>query len=157
MPISEKDVSEARQAWGEALIEISKIFEADGIKKAHSLASKLLDDLYGFDLGSVLFKPTLSGGKKTFRNDKEGTLSYFVGHNPKFPNDSGFGLKYWREVQFDTANIFIEETVAMWMGWVTLTDKNGDITKVDKSWGYKQDSSGNLKIVLHHSSLPYEG
>ena len=119
MPISEKDVSEARQAWGEALIEISKIFEADGIKKAHSLASKLLDDLYGFDLGSVLFKPTLSGGKKTFRNDKEGTLSYFVGHNPKFPNDSGFGLKYWREVQFDTANIFIEETVAMWMGWVT--------------------------------------
>ena len=27
MPISEKDVSEARQAWGEALIEISKIFE----------------------------------------------------------------------------------------------------------------------------------
>ena len=106
MPISEKDVSEARQAWGEGLIEISKIFEADGIKKAHSLASKLLDDLYGFDLGSVLFKPTLSGGKKTFRNDKEGTLSYFVGHNPKFPNDSGFGLKYWREVQFDTANIF---------------------------------------------------
>ena len=74
MPISEKDVSEARQAWGEALIEISKIFEADGIKKAHSLASKLLDDLYGFELGSVLFKPTLSGGKKTFRNDKEGTL-----------------------------------------------------------------------------------
>ena len=66
MPISEKDVSEARQAWGEGLIEISKIFEADGIKKAHSLASKLLDDLYGFDLGSILFKPTLSGGKKPF-------------------------------------------------------------------------------------------
>ena len=35
MPISEKDVSEARQAWGEGLIEISKIFEADGIKKAN--------------------------------------------------------------------------------------------------------------------------
>jgi hypothetical protein len=44
----------------------------------------------------------------------------------------------------------------MWMGWVTLIDKNGYITKVDKSWGYKQDPSGNLKIVLHHSSLPYE-
>ena len=71
MPISEKDVSEARQAWGEALIEISKIFEADGIKKAHSLASKLLDDLYGFNIGSVLFKTTLICGKKTFRNDKE--------------------------------------------------------------------------------------
>ena len=43
----------------------------------------------------------------------------------------------------------------MWMGWVTLIDKNGDITKVDKSWGYKQDNSGKLKIVLHHSSIPY--
>ena len=35
MPISEKDVSEARQAWGEALIEISKIFEADGLSLIH--------------------------------------------------------------------------------------------------------------------------
>ena len=30
----------------------------------------------------------------------------------------------------------------MWMGWVTCTDKNGDITKVDKSWGYKRDKTG---------------
>ena len=29
----------------------------------------------------------------------------------------------------------------MWMGWVTFTDKHGDITKVDKSWGYKKDEA----------------
>ena len=42
------------------------------------------------------------------------------------------------------------------MGCVRLTYKNGDITKVDKSWGYKLDQDGNLRIMLHHSSFPYE-
>jgi hypothetical protein len=40
---------------------------------------------------------------------------------------------------------------------VNFKDKNGDLTKVDKSWGYKMDPNGMLKIVLHHSSLPYQG
>ena len=34
----------------------------------------------------------------------------------------------------------LNETVAMWMGWVTFIDKNEQVTdKVDKSWGYKLD------------------
>ena len=33
---------------------------------------------------------------------------------------------------------------------------NDNVTKVDKSWGYKKTKNGSLKIVLHHSSLPYE-
>ena len=44
----------------------------------------------------------------------------------------------------------------MWIGWVTLVNDNGDEVKVDKSWGYRKDDNGRLKIVLHHSSLPYE-
>ena len=155
MPISENDLADVRQAWGDGLIELSRIFEFDGIEKARSFANELLDELYGFDLGPILFKPTLSGGAKTFRNDREGTLSYFVGQDPNFPDDKGFGIKYWREVHFHPGNSYIDGSVGMWMGWVTLIDKNGDITKVDKSWGYKKDNSGKLKIVLHHSSIPY--
>ena len=44
----------------------------------------------------------------------------------------------------------------MWMGWVLFTSKNGDVVKVDKSFGYKRAADGRLKLVLHHSSLPYE-
>ena len=55
MPISEKDLAEARQAWGNGLIEISDVFEREGIQKAHSIASKLVDHLYGFDFGPILF------------------------------------------------------------------------------------------------------
>ena len=98
----------------------------------------------------------MSGGSKTFRPSKEGALSYFIGENPNFPNDTGFGIKYWRKVDSDTSAIFIEENVAMWIGWVTLVNNNGDEVKVDKSWGYRKDDNGRLKIVLHHSSLPYE-
>ena len=156
MPILEKDLSTARTAWGNGLLEISKSFETEGIEMATSVASEMIDNLYGFNFAKVLFKPTLSGGSQTFRPTKEGALSYFVGHNSAYPNDSGFGIKFWREISSETSAIFIDDTVAMWMGLVTLIDKDGQVTKVDKSWGYKLDGNGNLRIVLHHSSLPSE-
>ena len=156
MPISEKDLFDARTAWGNGLIEISKTFETEGIEMARKVAGKMLDTLYGYDLGQVLFKPTLSGGSQTFRPTKEGALSYYTGQNSIYPDDVGFGVKPWREFSSNTSAIFIDDTVAMWMGSFTLIDRDGQVTKVDKSWGYKLDGDGNLRIMLHHSSLPYE-
>ena len=155
MPILEKDISDAVSAWGDGLLEISNAYENSGIDKATLVAEDMLDRLYGFNLGPVLFKPTLSGGRQTFRLTREGALSYFVGRNPVYPQDSGFGIKLWRKVSAEASAVFIDETVAMWMGWVTFIDKNGEVTKVDKSWGYKLDNKGSLRIILHHSSLPY--
>ncbi|MEM1196422.1 MAG: phosphoribosyl-AMP cyclohydrolase [Pseudomonadota bacterium] len=156
MPITEDELAAARTAWGNALVGIAKAYEADGIDGARALADSVLDAAYGYNLGDVLFKPTLASGEKTFRPTKTGALAYFVGHDPDFPLDSGFGLKGWRAVTSETSASFIEGDVAMWMGWVTMTDKDGGVTKVDKSWGYKKDEEGTLRIVLHHSSLPYQ-
>ena len=155
MPILEKDISDAVSAWGDGLLEISNAYENSGIEKATLVAEGMLDRLYGFNIGPVLFKPTLSGGSQTFRLTREGALSYFIGQNPVYSQDSGFGIKFWREVSAQASGIFIDETVAMWMGWVTCIDRNDQVTKVDKSWGYKLDDRGNLRIILHHSSLPY--
>ena len=156
MTINENELADARVAWGDGMIAISKAYEKSGIDDATIVANEMLDQLYGFEFGPVLFKPTLSGGSQTFRSNKEGALSYFIGNNPKYPLDSGFGIKSWREVKSETSSIFVEENIAMWKGWVTLTGKEGDQVKVDKSWGYKKTENGALKIVLHHSSLPYE-
>ncbi len=156
MTINENDLTNARTAWGESMIAISQAYEKKGIDQATLVANEMLDNLYGFELGSVLFKPTLSGGNQTFRLDKEGALSYFVGNNPKYPTDSGFGIKDWIEVKSETSSVFIDQNVAMWMGWVTLINKEGTSVKVDKSWGYKKTENDILKIVLHHSSLPYK-
>ncbi len=156
MAINETELEQARKAWGDALVAIAKTYEADGIDGARKTASDVLDAAYGYNMGPVLFKPTLASGEKTFRPTKKGALSYFVGHDEDFPLDGGFGLKGWRECRSETAAVFVEGDVAMWMGWVTMTDKDGNVTKVDKSWGYKKDAEGALRIVLHHSSLPYQ-
>ena len=157
MTINETELATARTAWGNGLVAISKAYDETGIDGARGLADSLLDSLYGFEFGPILFKPTLSGGTQTFRTDRKGTLSYFIGHDPEFPRDTGFGLKSWRDVRFETSSAFIEGDVAMWMGWVTFTDRNGDVVKVDKSFGYRRAADGSLKLVLHHSSLPYTG
>ena len=154
--ITEQDLTEARKIWGDALVAISTAFDNKGIEAATKLANDALDGAYGYNLGPVLFKPTLASGEQTFRPTREGALSYFVGHNDNYPLDGGFGLKSWRSVVSETSASFIEGDVAMWMGWVTFTDKDGNVTKVDKSWGYKKDETGTLRIVLHHSSLPYQ-
>lgn len=155
MPITEAELDQARINWGDALVAIAKAYEADGIDGARAVANDALDAAYGYNLGPVMFKPTMASGDQTFRPTKKGALSYFVGHDPDFPLDGGFGLKGWRECRSETSAFFIEGDAAMWMGWVIMTDKDNNVTKVDKSWGYKKDADGTLRIVLHHSSFPY--
>ena len=156
MSITEDDLAQARTVWGDALIAIAKAYDAGGIEAARPVAENALDTAYGYTLGPVLFKPTLASGAHTFRPTRMGALSYFVGHDDEYPLDGGFGLKGWRHVTSETSACFIEGDVALWMGWVIMTDKDGQVTKVDKSFGYKRDAEGTLRIVLHHSSLPYE-
>ena len=157
MTITEADLANARTAWGNGLVAISKAYDDQGLDAVRAIAGDILDSLYGFEFGPILFKPTLSGGAQTFRTDKDGTLSYFIGHSDAFPADGGFGLKSWRNVQSQTASFFTDGDVAMWMGWVTFTDKDGNVVKVDKSFGYRRAADGSLKLMLHHSSLPYTG
>jgi hypothetical protein len=154
--ITTQDLAGARKVWGDALVAIALAYESGGINGATTAANGALDGAYGYTLGSVLFKPTLASGTQTFRTTREGALSYFVGNNPAYRQDSGFALKGWRTVETTTAAEFINGDVAMWMGNVRMTDKDGKVTLVDKSWGYKKDAAGTLRIVLHHSSLPYQ-
>lgn len=154
--ISQAEVLAAQQAWGSALVQISRDYEDGGIAKATATASAVLDAAYGYNLGPVLFKPTLTVTPQTFRTTREGALAYFVGNNPAFPADSGFALKGWRSVSVDNAAIRIDGDNAQTLGKVRMTDRDGNVTEVDKSWAYKKDSNGVLRIVVHHSSLPHK-
>jgi hypothetical protein len=153
--VTKQDLANARRAWGNALVKISTINDEYGLAAATKAANEVIDAAYGYNLGPVLFKPTLTTGDHVFRPTREGALAYFVGQNPRFPNDTGFALKGWRSADIQTVAEFIDGDVGLWMGMVTLTDKYGRRTRVDKSWGYKKDENGDLRIVLHHSSLPY--
>ena len=153
--ITEAEVEAAQKAWGAALIKISSDFKEGGLAKAKSTAEAVLDGAYGYNLGPVLFKPTLTVAPQTFRPTREGALAYFVGNNPAFPDDKGFALKPWTAYEFENSAIHISGDLAITMGKVRLTAPDGKVTEVDKTWGFKKDDQGTLRIVLHHSSLPY--
>ena len=113
LEITENELADARKNWGNALVEISKAFETEGVNAARAVASRALDTVYGFDLGQVLFKPTLASGKQTFRTTRNGALAYFIGHSDEYPGDKGFGIQGWRSVVSETAATFIEGDIAL--------------------------------------------
>ena len=155
--ITEAEVLAVQKGWGDALIQISNDFTASGFAKAKATASAVLDAAYGYNMGPVLFKPTLTVAPQTFRVTKDGALSYFVGGDTNYPKDTGFALKGWKKVDIDNAAIHINGDVASTIGNVTFTDKDGKKTVVDKTWMFKKDDMGKIRIVVHHSSLPYSG
>ncbi len=155
--ISEAEVLNAQKSWCQALIDINSAYEKNGQPAAKALAEKVIDSAYGYQMGAVLFKPTLAAPPQTFRTSREGALAYFVGGNPAYPQDKGFALKGWKSCEAQNAGIFIAGDSATSMGNVTFVNKEGKTTIVDKTWTYIKDDAGNLRIVVHHSSLPYAG
>ena len=43
------------------------------------------------------------------------------------------------------------------MGNVIFTDPAGNATSVDKTQNFMREADGNVRILLHHSSLNYGG
>jgi len=157
-PIIVAEIDAAQKAWGDALVKISDLYLAEGIDAAKSFAQQVLDTAYAYNIGlTVSFKPTLAGGDQTFRPTNEGALSYFVGHNPKYPNDTGFALKEWAEVVSIRSGVLVDAggRFAISMGNFFFKNRKNEITKVDKTFAYYKDHEGILRIILHHSSLPY--
>jgi hypothetical protein len=69
--------------------------------------------------------------------------------------DSGFALQPWTNVRFENASVILNEKTAIAMGNYFFTELNGNVVKVEYTFGYFLDSKQCLKINLHHSSLPY--
>ena len=155
-PITVAEVEAAQRGWGDALVAISTAYDRDGRAAATRLAEQALDTAYAYNMGPVLFKPTLTTAPQTFRLDRTGALAYFVGSNPQYAGDTGFALKSWRQYAVENAGIVITGNTAVSMGKVTFTDAKGSRTTVDKTWGFVRGPDGKLRIMLHHSSLPYK-
>jgi len=151
--ITEDEVLAIQQVWSESIVSIGKVYLDGGDYVA--AAENHIDELYGFELGKVLFKPTLAS-EKQFRLTKVSALSYFVGHNPDYTEDHGFAIKPWSAIRWESAGITVLGNVALAMGNYYFTPaKGGDDVKVEYSFAYVKDENGKLKIVLHDSHLPY--
>ncbi|GBF50398.1 hypothetical protein LPTSP4_19230 [Leptospira ryugenii] len=152
--ITEMEVVAAQKAWGQGIIEIGKVYTQGG--DYVEAAAKHINKFYGYDLSLVLFKPTLASVDQ-FRTSFDSALSYFVGGNPAFPEDKGFAIKPWAAVRwknYGIVNNSCNMAVAMGNYWFTPAAGGAD-TKVEYSFGYVKGKDGELKIVVHHSSIPF--
>ncbi|MBN9518632.1 hypothetical protein J0H58_08950 [bacterium] len=156
--MTETEVNAAQQAWCDGLVKIGKVHKEGGDYKA--VAGQLIDDLYDYKEGKVFFKPTLAFGKHTFRNTRDGALSYFVGGNKDFPKDTGFALKEWVKVRYDNNaaenGIQIHGDIAITMGNVYLTNTKGEEVMVDKTFVFRRCRDGKLRLCVHKSALPFD-
>ena len=155
--ITEPEVLAAQKAWGDGLVEISEAYDAHGISEARIVANRVIDAAYAYKYGPVLFKPTLTRDPHTFRLTRDVALSYFVGGDRDYPNDTGFALKHWRSVEVKNVGIQINGAVANTMGKVSFRDRANNVVVVDKTWVFKKFDDGVVRIIVHHSSLPYTG
>lgn len=152
-PITKQEVNAAQQAWGEGIVEIGEAYTEDG--NYREIAADHVREFYAFNGdATVLFKPTLAA-EDQFRGDFEEALSYFVG--TEGTEDSGFAIAPYTDVRWENEGTVVDEDgdMAMAMGNYFFTGTDGNETKVEYSFGYTKDEDGNLKIVLHHSSLPF--
>ncbi len=162
--IKKKEVRAAQKAWTEALVSISQIHKEEGFDAAKSLAGDVIDGAYDYQAGPVAFKPTWAYGDSTFRTKRRGAVSYFVGGDKRF-DDLGFAIgnkpdetkkrSPWAKAWTENAVIRLDGDTATSMGWLYTQDENGNVSKVDKTWTWRKDDDGNLRIVVHHSSSPY--
>jgi hypothetical protein len=153
--ISEAQVLQAQQGWCAGLLKISEAYRSGGFANAKAVANQVLDSAYAYQYGPVAFKPTLTTNPQTFRPTKAGALAYFVGGDPNFPNDKGFAIKPWSTCKVRNQIIQMHGMFATTMGNVDLTDPSGKATTVDKTWTFIREPDGSIRIVLHHSSLPF--
>ena len=149
--ITEADVLAAQKEWAQGIVDIGKTFKKDGDYREK--ASQHIKDLYAYEQGEVLFKPTLASADQ-FRGSFDEALSYFVGGS--IEEDKGFAIKPWTEVRFGEQEIITDSDSAIAMGnYFFTSDGSEDEVKVEYTFGYIMDEAGELRINLHHSSLPY--
>jgi len=153
-PISEREILAAQKEWGDGIVEIGRLMLEGGDYTAR--AEQHIDTLYAYDLAPTLFNPT-KAAEVQFRTKRAGALSYFVAGNADYEEDHGFALQPWTAVRFENAGFFIAEGLSLAMGNYFFTDTDDVETKVEYTFGYIRDDAGRLRIVLHHSSLPYSG
>ena len=148
--ITIKEVEEAQKIWGDNIINIG-VNQND--QKLLSLSINKMLSLYAYDMGSVLFKPTLAISPNQFSAE-----SYFIGDKSDknyIKSDKGFALAPYKLVEFKNADIKMYVDIAIAMGVYTFTDYNNKIINVEYSFVYKKFKN-DLKIILHHSSLPHK-
>ena len=147
-------VNITQKRWADKVLEIGKAYKKK--QNLDNLVFELLHNVYAFDHCKVLFKPTLAKYDQ-FRSTKEEFISYFLGQNNVCKEDKGFAIKNWRSINFQNFKIIEYNNYFISMGNYHFNDDRNNSLKVEYTFGFIKINKNELRINLHHSSLPYDG
>lgn len=150
--ISQNEFLKFQEEWGAAVVNIGKLFIDK--KEFKPAAIELVEHFYAYNEKAVLFKPTRAQHQQ-FRLSAKAAVSYFIGGDTEFDEDTGFALQPWVNVRFENGGFIFEGNSAVAMGNYFFTDIEGKEKQVEYTIGIFRTENGTLKINLHHSSLPY--
>lgn len=157
--ITDHHLNLAQTQWAQALVQMGQYYQ----QQPHELPSKaaqLLDELYDFSAG-IAFKPTFAQAPNQIRTDKLSTLSYFIGASlsgSTITTDHGFALKPWAKVTFAESARMLRQECAISSGCYFFHSSAKARPRVaEYTFVYHMDPQrSGLKIIAHHSSLPYD-
>ena len=141
-----------QKKWADMVLKIGNAYREK--INLDNLVSELLHNIYAFDHCSILFKPTLARLNQ-FRSTKEEFISYFLGQNKVCKEDKGFAIKNWKSIKFENFKVINYKDQLLSMGNYYFEDNNNELLKVEYTFGFIKISPDQLRINLHHSSLPY--
>ena len=145
-------VNITQKKWADIILEIGKAYKQK--INLDNLIFELLNNVYAFNQGEVIFKPTLAK-QNQFRSTKDEFISYFLGQNKVCEEDSGFAIKSWESIEFENYKIIEYNNYLLSMGNYFFEDDQKKLLKVEYTFGFIKISESDLRINLHHSSLPY--
>gem|GEM_PF-3302452 len=163
--IHQQDVKKHQESWTNMLLDLSKCCQDITNNQAHRMSSaslKLhaqnkLSQLYHSD--KILFKPTLAKAPHNIRTTFEDLVNYFIDNE----SDAGFAWKAWKGVHFTQSSHYCNELYAVSMGTYNFIQQDESITTAEFTFVYNIDPhpsenqhNHSLKIIAHHSSLPYD-
>ncbi len=166
--ISEAEVLDTQKRWGDGIVRIGKVKNDGGNYVREALEH--IEDLYDYEVGEVLFKPTLTS-TDPHRPTIGGALSYFVGYDSAvrflgtlsdeeraelrvYREDSGFATKPWARVRFDNEGIVFNGHTAIAMGDYYFTDLEGSEIRVHYTLGFVKRGD-DVRIYVQESNLPF--
>lgn len=149
--ITHSEIKAFQKNWSKAFVKIGTIRKK---KKLKTYCSKFVDKYYN-KFPAVLFKPTL--GKITPRRRKKDIMSFFI--TKEINGNTGFALNPWKSVEWNNTNILIKEHFAICMGHYKFISNTSSKENIIAEYSFvlkKSKKNNKLKLILHHSSIPYE-
>lgn len=157
--ITDDEINAAQQEWCDRLLAICRKYLDEDPSYVRD-TEDFVDDMYDFSKGRVFFRPTLAKAPQHFRTTRQGALSYFLGGDPDFPQDTGFikygwlSARYHNEVEDDQA-IQRHGNIGIAMGNVYLSNEEMRVgareTIVDKLFVFMK-RGGEVRLIVHNSA-----